>query len=69
LANNIIMLADGKLANVDLSQNLTDHPLWQDCIFCHTDIPRMKAGMVGAQVMYIFKYHTFIDTHYEKIKF
>jgi len=50
LANNIIGLANGQLANVDLGQNLTSHPLWQDCMSCHTDIPRLRAGMVGAQV-------------------
>ncbi|XP_065341461.1 dipeptidase 1-like [Cloeon dipterum] len=49
LAMNIRQLADGKLSNVDLSQNLTDNPLWQGCNNCHTDIPRLRAGMVGAQ--------------------
>ncbi|XP_059478482.1 dipeptidase 1-like [Neocloeon triangulifer] len=49
LAMNIRNKAAGQLANVDLSQNLTNHPLWVGCGNCHTDIPRLRAGMVGAQ--------------------
>jgi hypothetical protein len=66
-AMHIDELADGQLALVDISQNLTNHPLWQGCGSCHTDIPRLRAGMVGAQVrfyLFLFKEPLLMLTFY-----
>ncbi|XP_059478481.1 dipeptidase 1-like [Neocloeon triangulifer] len=54
LVMNIKERAGGVLANIDLNQNLTNHPLWVGCEFCHTDIPRLRAGKVGAQFFVAF---------------
>ncbi|XP_044735817.1 dipeptidase 1-like [Chrysoperla carnea] len=39
------------LSNYEFTKNLTSDPVWgrENCKSCHTDLPRMKAGKVGAQ--------------------
>jgi len=41
-----------QLSKVDFKQNLTEDPIWgfDACSNCHTDIPRLREGLLGAQV-------------------
>lgn len=45
-----------KLDKYDFASNLTCDPVWglKVCNACHTDLPRLRAGKVGAQVFNFF---------------
>jgi hypothetical protein len=44
------------ISQVDFKQNLTEDPVWgsEACVTCHTDIPRLRKGLLGSQVFNLF---------------
>nr|CAD7262305.1 unnamed protein product [Timema shepardi] len=45
---NLKSLASNKMANFDFTKNFTNDPVW-NCTSCFTDLPKLRAGKVGAQ--------------------
>jgi hypothetical protein len=52
LPNNMRRMLRNQLSKVDFKQNLTGDPAWgyEGCPDCHTDIPRLREGLLGSQV-------------------
>lgn len=52
MADNIYAQYDLNISKFDLSKNLTNDPVYglEHCNKCHTDIPRLRKGKIGAQV-------------------
>lgn len=52
LAWNLYSHLNNKLAEFNFTANLTEDSVWGTaaCSSCFTDLPRLKAGKVGAQV-------------------
>lgn len=57
LPTNLHSKLGSNLSNYEFTKNLTTDPVWgrKNCKSCHTDLPRMKAGKVGAQVNKIYE--------------
>ncbi|KAF2889198.1 hypothetical protein ILUMI_16975, partial [Ignelater luminosus] len=48
---NLYKLVGNNLDKYDFEKNLTGDPVWgtKYCSTCHTDLPRLRAGKIGAQ--------------------
>lgn len=51
LPNNLYLLLKNNLTNFHFQNNLANDDVWgtEKCSSCHTDLPRLKKGKVGAQ--------------------
>lgn len=52
LPYNLYKLAENNLDKYNFEKNLTNDPVWGSkyCRSCFTDLPRLRAGKIGAQV-------------------
>jgi membrane dipeptidase len=56
---NLYELEHNQINNFDFDSDLKVNPKWENCSTSHTDLPRLRAGKVGGQVILSLQFSLF----------